>query len=272
VDTVKVQQIAKTMRREILDISLACGKSVHMGGALSMIEILATLYSSVLKYDKNNPTWIDRDRFILSKGHGALGFYTALLVSGIISREVYETYQINESNLTTHPVMNLPLGIESSNGSLGQGLSMGVGLAIAAKRKGMRHKIYVMLGDGECNEGSVWEAVMSASNYDLDNLIAIVDFNGFQNDGSSEKVMKPGNLVRKWDSFGWNAIDVDGHDVSDIYHGFVEGDRSSQPKVLIAKTVKGKGFSFMEHNNDWHHNRLTKASYEKAILEWESEI
>ena len=127
-----------------------------------------------------------------------------------------------------------------------------------------------MLGDGECNEGSVWEAAMSASNFELDNLIAVVDFNGFQNDGSSEKVMKSGDLVKKWSSFGWDAIGVDGHDVTDIYRGFVDGNSSGKPKVLIAKTVKGKGISFMEHNNEWHHNRLTKTSYEKAILEWES--
>jgi transketolase len=269
-DAEKVKNIARTMRREILDISLACDKSVHIGGALSMVELLATLYSSVLNYDVSNPYWIDRDRFILSKGHGALGFYTALLVSGILPREVYATYQSNESDLTTHPVMNLPLGIESSNGSLGQGLSMGVGLAIAAKRKGMNHKIYVMLGDGECNEGAVWEAIMCASNYDLDNLIAIVDFNGFQNDGNSEKVMKSGDLVLKWTSFGWNAVGVDGHDVRDIYRGLISEDCTGRPKVLIAKTVKGKGVSFMEHNNEWHHNRLTKASYEKALLEWQS--
>ena len=161
-DVKRVKDMAKKMRKKILDVSYSCKVSSHIGGGLSMVDIMATLYSSVLSYDTKNPAWEDRDRFILSKGHGALGYYSALLEAGIIPEEIYATFQTNESDLTAHPVMNIPLGIESSNGSLGHGLSMGIGLALAAKRKNKKHRIYVLLGNGECNEGSVWEAVMFA--------------------------------------------------------------------------------------------------------------
>src|SRR5579872_1828524 len=169
-----IREIALNMRRKILQISHLCNVSAHLGGGLSMVDITATLYGSVMRFDKNDPHWDERDRFILSKGHGVLGYFSALAVAEIISEEVFASFQTNESDLIAHPVMNLALGIESSNGSLGQGLSMAVGLALAAKKKGKSHKIYVLLGDGECNEGSVWEAVMCAAQLKLDNLIAIV--------------------------------------------------------------------------------------------------
>jgi transketolase len=234
-----------------------------------MADILATLYSGVLKLDPKNPTWDKRDRFILSKGHGALSYYAALLVSGFLTEEIFATFQSNESDLTTHPVLNMELGIESSNGSLGQGLSMAVGLAVAAKQKKQDHKVYVMMGDGECNEGAVWEAAMSGPNFKLDNLIAIVDKNDFQNDGSSASVMEPGDFVKKWESFGWNAIAVDGHDVSAVHRALTTQDVAGKPKVLIAQTIKGKGCSFMENKAEWHHNRLTKSQYDMAVQELE---
>lgn len=266
---VKIIEIAQQIRRRILEISYNCNKSAHLGGALSMVEIIATLYGSVLKFDRNNPEWEKRDRFILSKGHAALGLYSALVVSGLISEEVFNSYQTNESDLTTHPVMNPPLAIESSNGSLGQGLSFGVGLALSAKRKQKDYKTYVFLGDGECNEGSVWEAVMAASNYKLDNLIAIVDLNGYQNDGSHEIVMNYGDMNSKWSSFGWNVLLVDGHNVEEVHSALTNSKQAGMPTVVIAKTIKGKGVSFMENNNEWHHNRLTQKFYEQAIKEWE---
>jgi transketolase len=267
-DAAKIQEAAKKMRRKILDISFSCEKSVHMGGALSMVDILATLYGEVLEYDVRNPFYEDRDRFILSKGHGALGLYSALLVSGFLTEEEFATFQTNESDLTTHPVMNISMGIESSNGSLGQGLSMAVGLAIAAKRKSRGHRIFVMLGDGECNEGAVWEAAMSAPNFKLDNLYAIVDNNGLQNDGSAESVMDCGDLVEKWRSFGWNVRTVDGHDVLALKATFAQPSHLGKPTAVVAKTIKGKGVSFMENNNEWHHNRLTKTHYENAMKEF----
>lgn len=267
-DVKKIEEYAKQMRRSILDISFRCNKSVHIGGALSMVEIMATLYGSVLNVDPAKPTWEDRDRFILSKGHGALGLYTALLVKGFISDEIFQTFQTNESDLTTHPVLKMELGIESSNGSLGQGLSMGVGLALSAKKKNKSHKIYVYLGDGECNEGSVWEAAMTGSNFQLNNLIAIIDENGFQNDGSAESVLKFGSMEDKWKSFGWDVRSIKGHDITEIHRALTEPS-DGKPIALVAKTIKGKGVSFMENNNEWHHNRLTKTQYEAALSEWE---
>ncbi len=267
-DVQKVKDMANKMRRKILDISHSCNVSAHIGGGLSIVDIMATLYSSVLSYDTKNPAWEDRDRFILSKGHGALGYYSALLEAGIISEEIFATFQTNESDLTAHPVMNIPLGIESSNGSLGQGLSMGVGLALAARRKTKKHRIYVLLGNGECNEGSVWEAIMSAANFKLDNLIAIVDDNGFQNEiEPSETILDTSGFVDKWESFGWNVCSVNGHNIPELYDAFVECNVKNKPKVVIAHTIKGKGISFMENNNEWHHNRLTKAHYDQALQE-----
>jgi transketolase len=266
-DKQKINDMAKRMRRKILDVSHSCNVNAHIGGGLSIVDIMATLYGAVLKYDPNNPAWEERDRFILSKGHGVLGFYSALLMAGIISEELFTSFQTNESDLIAHPVMNLPLGIESSNGSLGQGLSMGVGLALAAKRKNMKHRIYVLLGNGECNEGAVWEAAMAATHFRLDNLIAIVDNNRMQSDGKSITVMDCGDFSQKWESFGWNVCSVDGHNIEELYNDFINNNVANKPKVVIANTIKGKGISFMENNNEWHHNRLTKTHYEQALQE-----
>jgi transketolase len=263
----EIELFALQMRRSILDVSHACGLSTHLGGGLSMVEVMATLYRAVLHYDIHNPRWEDRDRFILSKGHGVLGYFSALVSAGIISREVFATFQTNESDLIAHPVMNLDLGIESSNGSLGQGLSMGIGLALAAQKKHMKHKVYVYLGDGECNEGSVWEAVMLAPQLRLTNLVAIVDYNRLQSDGDGKSIIDFGHLSQKWSSFGWDVFDVDGHHIGEILDAFQRPGAEGKPRVLIANTIKGKGISFMEGNNEWHHNRLTKAHYERALEE-----
>ena len=264
----KVKQMSKKMRRNILDVSYSCNMSAHIGGALSMVDIMATLYGAVLRYDPQKTDWEDRDRFILSKGHGALGLYSALLEAGIISKDIYSTFQTNGSDLTAHPVMSIPLGIESSNGSLGQGLSLGIGIALAAKKKNKKYKIYVLVGNGECNEGSVWEAIMSASSLKLDNLTAIVDDNGFQNEMEpSETILDTSDFGDKWKSFGWNVCSVNGHNISELYNAFVECNVKNKPKVIIAHTIKGKGVSFMENNNEWHHNRLTEVNYNKALQE-----
>lgn len=265
-DMGQVSSMAERMRRDILDISHTCNKSVHLGGGLSIVDITATLYGAVMNYDPKNPAWEERDRFILSKGHGVLGFYSGLLEAGIISREVFSTFMNDESDLIAHPVMNLKLGIESSNGSLGHGLSMGIGLAIAAKKKRKSYKTYVLLGNGECNEGSVWEAAMCASHFKLDNLVAIVDNNRYQSDGQSEEVMCCNNQGARWQSFGWDVHTVDGHDIQKLYDAF-QSQAAGAPKVIIANTVKGKGVPFMENNNEWHHNRLTKTHYDNALQE-----
>jgi transketolase len=257
------------MRKRILDIGFLCDGSAHFGGGLSIVEIVATLYGAILKYEVGNPNWPGRDRFILSKGHGVLGFYPALVEVGIVPEEIFSQFKKNEADLIAHPVMNLALGIESSNGSLGQGLSMGVGLAWAAKYKQNSHRIFILLGDGECNEGSVWEAAMSAAHYKLDNLFAIVDYNKFQSDGQSENILKSDSLADKWRSFGWDVMEVDGHSIDEIYTAIQRSSESVAPRVLIAHTIKGKGVSFMENNNVWHHNRLTKSLYELALKELE---
>lgn len=264
-----LRDIAKQMRRKILDISHTCNMSAHLGGGLSMVDLTATLYGDVMNYDKSNPSWDGRDRFILSKGHGVLGYFSALVVNGVISEEVFSTFQTNESDLIAHPVMNLALGIESSNGSLGQGLSLAVGMALAAKKRGQKHHIYVLLGDGECNEGSVWEAAMSAAQFKLDNLTAIVDYNRLQSDGAGADIIDYIHFEEKWRSFGWNVCSLDGHDIPAIHHAFTQCTVADKPKVLVAHTIKGKGVKFMENNNDWHHNRLTKPFYEQALLELE---
>ena len=263
----EIQIMAKTMRHKILEISHVCNQSAHLGGGLSMVEIMAVLYGRILRYKPNNPRWENRDRFILSKGHGVLGYFSAMLVSGVIDEETYKTFKTNESDLIAHPVMNLDLGIESSNGSLGHGLSMGIGIALAAKKKQRDFNVYVYMGDGECNEGSVWEAVMSAAQLGLDNLTAIVDYNKLQSDGDARQIIDFADLAGKFKSFGWNAQEINGHDVEQIVAAFEEPIEQGHPRILVAHTIKGKGISFMENNNEWHHNRLTKANYELALAE-----
>lgn len=268
-DVYAIEQMASRMRRRILEMSLRCEGPTHLGGGLSIVEIMATLYGGVMKMDANNPQWDKRDRFILSKGHGVLGLYTALVESGMISEEIFLQFKKDDSPLIAHPVMNLDLGIESSNGSLGQGLSLAVGMAIAARKKGQSHRMYVVMGDGECNEGSVWEAAMSASQFSLGNIIAFVDNNGFQSDGSTEDIISSGGLAARWASYGWNVHEVDGHDVAGILQILSTSLADDRPNCIVARTVKGKGIDFMENNNEWHHNRLTQAMFDKALLSLE---
>ena len=263
----EIVDMAKVMRLKMLEISYNCTLSTHLGGGLSMTEMMATLYARVLRFDKKDPRWEGRDRFILSKGHGVLGYFSALVAAGVISEEVYNTFQTNESDLIAHPVMNLDLSIESSNGSLGQGLSMAVGIALAAKKKNAPFTTYVLLGDGECNEGSVWEAVMSAGQLRLDNLVAMVDYNKLQSDGAAGQIMDLGDLANKFRAFGWDAYDIDGHKIDQLVNAIEAPIVEGKPRVIVANTIKGKGVSFMENNNEWHHNRLTKANFDLAIAE-----
>ncbi len=260
--------LAKKFRIQLLELAYRSDGPSHLGGGLSMIEIFTVLYGKILNFDPKNPQWEDRDRFILSKGHGVLPFFVALHNAGFISQDELYTYKKNESHLISHPVMNLDLGMESSNGSLGHGLSMGVGIALALKKKSNQNsRVFVVMGDGECNEGSVWEASMSAAHFKLDNLIAIVDYNKLQSDGESNSVMNIGELEKKWESFGWDVISLDGHDIIALNNALSKRDNYMKPKVIVAHTIKGKGVSFMENNNTWHHNRLTQTTFEQAIAE-----
>tara|TARA_B100000965_G_C19543978_1_gene736915 strand:+ start:518 stop:1360 length:843 start_codon:yes stop_codon:yes gene_type:complete len=264
----KIKNFSFQVRKNILEMAVAAGSSsAHFGGALSIAEIISTLFGSFMSIDPKNPKWEDRDRFILSKGHACLAYYAALCEVGYISKKELETFEKNDSNLLGHPVINRDLGIEFSNGSLGMGLSLGIGVALASKLKKKNFRVFVIIGDGECNEGSVWEAAMAAPNYQLDNLYAIIDNNNFQQTGSNEKIMNLKNLRDKWKSFGWNTTELDGHDVSKLYNFFKDSNDIKKPKAIIAKTIKGKGFSFSENNNDWHHSVLSKSFYEKALEE-----
>ena len=241
-------------------------KATHFGGALSTVDILATLYFKVMNYNVNNPTWENRDRFFLSKGHSVLGYYVTLAKVGFITDDELLRYGQNETFLPGHPVINKEKGIEFTNGSLGMGLAVGIGNAIAAKKKNLSFKTYVLMGDGECNEGSVWEAIMAAPHFKLDNLTAIIDRNSLQQTGAGLDIMDIGDLREKFSSFGWHAVEINGHDVTDIYMALSE-DTDGKPKAIVAKTIKGKGFSFSEGNNAWHHAVMTKKLYEVGLAE-----
>jgi transketolase len=245
-----------------------CGGSAHLGGGLSSVELLATLYGAVLRYDAGSPRWAGRDRFIMSKGHGVLSYYAALCEAGFFSKELLDTFQQNETDLGAHPVMNMELGMEASNGSLGQGLSLGVGIALSAKLNKQDFRVFVLLGNGECNEGAVWEAAMSAAQYELTNLVIIVDNNEMQSDGDSKNIIGMGSLVDKFNSFGWAASSVDGHSIPSIYDALTNLS-ADKPTAVIASTIKGKGVSFMENRPEWHHNRLSRTLYENAMAELE---
>lgn len=262
----QLELVCKKMRRDCLVMADAAGHSgLHFGGTLSMIEIVGTLYFDVIKI--GNPLFQsdERDRVIISKGHGVPAFYAALHQMGVISDDELKTFKSDKTELYGHPTLNTRLGIEFSSGSLGQGLSLGVGVALALKLKGNdTSRVYVILGDGECDEGAVWEAAMSAAKYNLDNLIAIIDQNQIQYDGNTEDVMPLGSLQGKWDSFGWQCETINGHDVMQCKKAFSE--QGSKPKVIIAQTVKGKGISFMEGEASWHHAVMTRSQRERA---WE---
>jgi transketolase len=260
----------RNVRKKMLDLSLNCDGPVHLGGGLSMVELTVVLYAKVLNYKSDLPTWENRDRFILSKGHGVLGFFPVLAEFEIISESQLNSFKKNGSDLIAHPIQNLSLGIESSNGSLGHGLSFGVGMSLAARINSASYKTFVLMGDGECNEGSVWEAAMCASHYALNSLTVIVDVNGLQSDGKSSEIVNSDNLADKWRSFGWGVIEIDGHSIPQIMQAYAGTSFGDKPTAIIAKTVKGKGISFMEDNNEWHHNRLTRLKYDQAVLELES--
>ena len=264
----KLEDMARRMRRKVLDMALAAGaNSSHFGGGLSIVDITATLYGEIMNLDPNNPEWEGRDRFILSKGHGVLGYYTALSEVGYIPEEDLGTFEKNGSYLYGHPVMNRAKGIEFSNGSLGMGLSLGIGVALAGKRKKMDYKVYVLLGDGECNEGSVWEAAMAGAHYKLDNLVVILDKNNLQQTGTNSEIMNVGDLVSKWESFGWTVSEIDGHNIPEIYNALISTRNKKGPYAIVANTIKGKGFSFSENNNAWHHAALSSSQYKVALQE-----
>jgi transketolase len=219
----RIKNFSLEVKKNILDMAFSAGaSSSHFGGALSIVEIISTLFSYKMNLKKEDPNWEDRDRFILSKGHACLAYYAALCEIGYISKDELKTFEKDDSNLLGHPVINKKLGIDFSNGSLGMGLSLGIGVAISLKKKEKKNNVYVILGDGECNEGSVWEASMAASNFNLNNLYAIIDKNNFQQTGSNKDIMDTADLLKKWSSFGWDTVELNGHNLEELYNYFSE--------------------------------------------------
>lgn len=259
------EELAWLIRRHGIEMTHLSGGS-HIGAILSVADIVAVLYSNILKYDTNNPKWEERDRIIFSKGHAGAAIYAALAESGFFNVEELKTHYQNGSRLSGHVSHYLP-GIDLSTGSLGHGLSVAAGMAYAAKKENKNHRIFCILGDGECNEGSVWEAVMFANQYELNNLVAIVDRNKMQSLDFCEKTIKLDPLKNKFENFGWNVIEIDGHSHEELRKSLEELD-TSKPTMIIANTTKGKGISFMENNILWHYRFPHDGwEYDQAITE-----
>lgn len=265
----ELRDLAKAVRRNIIEMTFhAKTGGGHIGGALSSADIFAALYGEVMNVSPDRTIDENRDRFILSKGHVALGYYAVLAECGFISKEEMMTFEDSGSDYPTHTMMNLSKGIETSSGSLGYGLSIGVGSAIAAKKKGLNYHVYVLLGDGESNEGSVWEAVMSAAKVEADNLTAIVDINGQQNDGYTSNVMPINDIEQVYKGFGWNTVIIDGHNMSEIVEGLRTRSKG-KPTVVLARTLKAKGIKSIEGKEGWHHTRITEEQYDRFLKELE---
>lgn len=259
----KIKQFSKSIRIEILNASFRAGSSsAHIGGAMSSADIVSVLFNKYINFPlKKN--WNDRDRFILSKGHACLVLYSTLFLKGLISKKQFLSFEKNNSHFPGHPVRNIKYGIEQTTGSLAMGLSSGVGIALGAKLKNQNFKTFVLIGDGECNEGAIWEAAMTASKYNLSNLTVILDNNKFQQTGTNSEILNIKNLKNAWMSFGWDVFSVNGHDIAQLIKSFEK--KTKKPKLILAKTIKGKGVSFFENNNDWHHATLTSENYKKAL-------
>lgn len=266
-DIPALTKIARQMRRDILAMIHHAG-SGHPGGSLSAVEILVGLYFAAMDHDPKNPKWPDRDRFVLSKGHACAALYAVLAATGYYSREVMMTYRDMGSPLQGHPsVTDMPL-IEIPTGSLGQGLSGAQGLALAARLDKKSYRVYALLGDGEIQEGQIWECAMSAAKLRLDNLCAILDANGLQQTHPIARTKPEEPLAAKWSAFGWHTLEIDGHDLAQVIDALDFARQvKGHPTMIIARTVKGKGVSFMEGNPDWHGKAPNDEQYQKALAE-----
>lgn len=263
--------IALKVRKRVLEI-IYQAKGGHTGGSLSSVDILTSLYFSVLNIDPSNPGKTARDRFILSKGHSAESLYCILAEAGFIDDSLLDTYRNFNSGLAGHPTNNIP-GVELNSGALGHGLSVGVGMALAARMNKSKSRVFVLMGDGEQGEGSIYEAAMSASHYNLDNLIAIIDRNCLQISGKTEEVMSLESIRSRWEAFGWHVIECDGHNLNELTNTFKSIPfETGKPHLVIARTIKGKGVSFMENQAKWHHGVPTKEQLEIALKELDASI
>lgn len=260
----ELQDIARQLRLDILDMTTGAG-SGHPSSSFSATEIVTVLYfGGVLRYRPDEPDWPERDRFIMSKGHAAPLLYAALARAGYFEREMLWTLRQIDSPVQGHPIQNLMPGVEATTGSLGQGLSIGVGHVLGGRLNQFDYAVYVLLGDGECEAGQIWEAAMAAAHFKADNLVAILDYNKYQETGPISREMTLEPLVEKWRSFGWHVVEADGHDVADLLAKF-EAVRAvkGRPAIIIAHTVKGKGVSFVEADFTFHGRALTR---EQAVL------
>lgn len=261
----------RKVRKLIID-SVFCAGSGHPGGSLSSVELLVTLYSKYMKFDPKNPKWEGRDYFVLSKGHAAPLIYSILAIHGFFPEEELKTLRKLGSRLQGHPdALKLP-GIEVSTGSLGQGFGVAAGIALGLKADGKPNKVYALLGDGEIQEGTIWETAMASAHFKLKNFCAIIDYNKFQIDGRVENVMNIAPVKEKFESFGWKVIEINGHNIDEVsqaYQFFLNflGNGEEKPTLIIANTIKGKGISFMENTEQWHGKAPKNEEYNKATSE-----
>ncbi|SHF77934.1 transketolase subunit A [Caldanaerobius fijiensis DSM 17918] len=266
-DNEKLAHIATEVRRNIIK-SVTAAKSGHPGGSLSATDILVTLYFEIMNIDPKNPKWEERDRFVLSKGHAAPALYAVLAERGYFPKEELMKLRQTGAMLQGHPDMKSTPGVDMTTGSLGQGLSAANGMALAAKLDKKSYRVYVMLGDGEIQEGMIWEAAMTSAHYKLDNLTAFLDYNKLQIDGTNDEVMTVEPVVDKWKAFGWNVLEIDGHNYDQIRDAVKKAkETKGKPTMIIAHTVKGKGVSFMENQVGWHGSAPNEEQMERALLE-----
>ena len=264
------KQLALTAAKaRLLGLDMVYGAaSGHLGGSFSAMDLLTVLYQNVMQVDPADPSDPDRDRFVLSKGHCTPALYPTLALRGYFPTEELKLFRSVNGHMSGHAEMHHVKGVDMSTGSLGQGISAAVGMALAGKLDRKNYRVYTLLGDGEIEEGQVWEAAMSAAKFHLDNLCAIVDVNGLQIDGATADVMPSEPLDKKWEAFGWHVISCDGHDYQAIEAAFEQARAvKGQPTVLLARTVKGRGVSFMENNAGWHGKAPNKEQYEQAMKE-----
>jgi transketolase len=266
-DIRELQKTANEMRKDIIDM-IYTAQSGHPGGSLSAADIFAVLYFKEMNVDPKNPDWEDRDRLVLSKGHASPVLYAALAEKGFFPKDKLKTFRKINTKLQGHPNMNDTPGVDMTTGSLGQGLSAACGMALAGRLDKKGYRAYAVLGDGECEEGQIWEAAMSAAQYKLDNLTAILDHNGLQIDGRNDEVMNIEPIEDKWKAFGWYTIRIDGHDMQQIIDALDRAKETKErPTLIIANTVKGKGVSYMENQVGWHGTAPDKEQRDKAIEE-----
>ncbi len=268
-DIDKLKKVSVEVRKNIIKM-VTEASSGHPGGSLSAVEILVSLYFNKMNIDVNNPDDLNRDRFVLSKGHASPLLYSILAERGFIKKEDLMTFRKINSRLQGHPNMREVSGVDMSTGSLGQGMSCAIGMALASRLDKKDYRVFVLLGDGEIEEGQVWEASMAASFYKLNNLIAFLDYNGLQIDGALSEVMSPEPIADKFRAFGWNVLEIDGHDFNKILDSIdIAYDSQDKPTMIVCKTIKGKGVSFMENQVAWHGTAPNKEQCEKALLELE---